>query len=250
MSEPIPKQYYEEYWAAGFSGWLPGGVTINRFEEKLLASLIPRYSKVLDFGCGDGSRAGSFLRSNECSYLGADVSETAVAKCRGKGLEAIRFSPEARLPLDDDAFDTVLSFEVFEHLFDPQAALRDIRRVLSTGGCLVGSVPNSVYVANRLLMALGHFSPGGSPATSLRAPWKDPHIRFFNKRTLLSCLSEAGFRKCVVIGRDFSLRDFPVLYRSASAAGQLLVASGRPFAFLGKWWPSVFSARLYFAAHK
>jgi SAM-dependent methyltransferase len=250
MSEPVPKPYYEEYWAVRRSGWSPTGQAINRFDEKFLARLVPHKSKVLDFGCGDGSHAGTFLHSNECSYLGVDVSEVAVAMCRRKGLEAIQYSPEARLPFDDEAFNVVLSFEVFEHLFDPQTAARDIGRVLCAGGRLLGSVPNSVCVANRLLMALGQFSPGGSPVTSLKAPWKDPHIRFFNKRTLLSFLNEAGFRNCVVFGREFSLRDLPVLYRSGSRAKDLLVACGRPLASLGKWWPSLFSGRLYFVAHK
>jgi SAM-dependent methyltransferase len=250
MTGQLQKQYYEQYWDSGLSGWSPAGVTISPFEERLLTRFIPRNSRVLDFGCGDGSHASSFLLSNECSYVGVDVSATAVAMCRRKGLEATEYSPEAPLPFGGDSFNSVLSFEVFEHLFDPQEALKDIRRVLRSGGYLIGSVPNSVYVGNRLLMAAGQFSPGGSPATSLRAPWKDPHIRFFIKQTLLSFLNQAGFRECVVIGRDFSLVDFPVLYRSVRAARGMLVACSRPFAPVGRWWPSFFSATLYFAARK
>ena len=250
MTGQIQKQYYEEYWDSGLSGWSPAGVTISTFEEQLLTRLIPRNSRVLDFGCGDGSHAGPFLLSNECSYVGVDVSAAAVSMCRGKGLEATEYSPEAPLPFDGESFNSVVSFEVFEHLFNPQEALTDIHRVLRSGGYLIGSVPNCVFVGNRLLMAAGHFSPGGSPATSLRAPWKDPHIRFFSKQTLLSFLKQAGFKQCVVIGRAFSLVDFPVLYRSVQAARQLLVACSRPLAPLGSWWPTFFSATLYFAARK
>lgn len=250
MTDQIAKQYYEKYWHEGLAGWSPVGVSMSPFEHELLRRFIRPYSRVLDFGCGDGAHAGSFLLSNQCSYTGVDVSESAVAMCRGKGLEAVGYSPEATLPFDSESFDNVLSFEVFEHLFDPQEALRDIRRVLWSGGRLIGSVPNSVYVTNRLLMALGHFSPGGSPATSLKAPWKDPHIRFFSKRTFLSMLKETGFRECLVFGGEFSFIDFPVLYKSAGTARRLILACSRPLGPLGKWWPSLFSARLYFAAQK
>ena len=243
-------EYYEQYWATGLSGWSPTGVKLSRFEEELLASFVPPRSRVLDFGCGDGSHAASFLVSNQCTYLGTDVSETAVAMCRAKGLDAIRSSSEAPLPFDGDSFDSVLSFEVFEHLFNPLGALKDIHRVLRSGKYLIGSVPNAVYIANRLLMTVGHFSPGGSPATSLKAPWNDPHIRFFSARSVRALLTEAGFRKCLVFGQEFSLGDFPVLYRSAPRVRQLVAVCSRPFASLGKWRPSLFSARLYFAAQK
>jgi 2-polyprenyl-6-hydroxyphenyl methylase/3-demethylubiquinone-9 3-methyltransferase len=250
MTGQIQKQYYEEYWDRGLSDWSPAGVTISAFEQQLLTRFIPRNSRVLDFGCGDGSHAGPFLLSNDCSYVGADISATAVAMCRDKGLDATEYTAEAPLPFEDERFDSVVSFEVFEHLFSPHQALMEIHRVLRPGGCLVGSVPNSVHVGNRLLMAAGHFSPGGSPATSLRAPWRDPHIRFFSKQTLLSFLNDAGFKQCAVTGREFSFVDLPVLYRSVRATRRLLAACSRPLAPLGRWWPSFCSATLYFVAQK
>jgi SAM-dependent methyltransferase len=250
MTGQLAKQYYEKYWNDGLSGWSPVGVSISSFEQDLLARFIPPGAKVLDFGCGDGAHASSFVLSKLCSYTGVDISQHAIAMCRAKGLVAVAYSPEAALPFDSHSFDNVLSFEVFEHLFDPEDALQEIHRVLRRQGHLIGSVPNSVYIANRVLMASGRFSPGGSPATSLKAPWKDPHIRFFNKETLLLLLRQSGFRECVVFGGEFSLIDFPVLYKSAGALRRLMVACSRPLGPLGRWWPSLLSARLYFTARK
>ena len=250
MTGQPAKQYYEKYWHEGLSGWSPVGVSVSPFEQDLLARFIQPAARVLDFGCGDGAHASSYVLSKLCSYTGVDISQRAIAMCRAKGLAAVTYSPETALPFGSDSFDNVLSFEVFEHLFDPEDALQEIRRVLRPQGHLIGSVPNSVYVANRMLMALGRFSPGGSPATSLKAPWKDPHIRFFSNRTLLLLLRQSGFRECIVFGGEFSLIDFPVLYKSAGALRRLMLACSRPLGPLGKWWPSLLSARLYFAARK
>jgi 2-polyprenyl-6-hydroxyphenyl methylase/3-demethylubiquinone-9 3-methyltransferase len=250
MSERIARQYYEKYWQAGLSDWSPVGITITPYEQKLLARFVPPAAKVLDFGCGDGAHAAQFVLSRRCCYTGVDVSQHAVALCRAKGLEAVPYAAGESLPFGAESFDNVLSFEVLEHLFDPEAALQEINRVLRPRGYLIGSVPNSVWLANRLLMASGHFSPGGSPATSLKAPWKDPHIRFFSKSSLSSLLMQVGFRECRILGSDFSLLDFPVLYKSGGFFKRAIGVGGWPFARLGKWWPSLFSPRLYFVALK
>ena len=44
------------------------------------------------------------------------------------------------LPLQDEQFDVVTSFEVFEHLSAPWVAIREVARVLRPGGRFVGSV--------------------------------------------------------------------------------------------------------------
>ena len=250
MTDQLAKPYYEQYWRDGFSGWSPIGIAITAFEQDLLSRFLHPSARVLDFGCGDGAHASSFVLSKQCRYSGVDVSEQAIAMCRAKGLDALTYSPDASLPFDSGSFDNVLSFEVLEHLFDPAAALGEIHRVLQPQGRLIGSVPNSVFLANRLLMVSGSFSPGGSPATSLKAPWKDPHIRFFNKHALLRLLNETGFTGCRIFGTEFSLIDFPVLYKSAGAARRLIQGGSRPLGWLGKFWPSLWSARLYFVAQK
>jgi SAM-dependent methyltransferase len=250
MNNQFAKPYYEQYWRDGLAGWSPIGISITALEQDLLSRFLRPTARVLDFGCGDGAHASSFVLSKQCRYSGVDVSEHAVAMCRAKGLGALTCSPDAALPFDSASFDNVLSFEVLEHLFEPAAALREIHRVLQPQGRLIGSVPNSVFFANRLLMVSGSFSPGGSPATSLRAPWKDPHIRFFNKRALLRLLNVAGFTHCRVLGAEFSLIDFPVLYKSAGAARRLIQTGSRPLGWLGKSWPSLWSAKLYFVAQK
>jgi SAM-dependent methyltransferase len=240
--------YYEKYWDEGISSWSPKGVRASSFEQQLLCHFLQSSSRVMDFGCGDGSHVGPLVKALGCSYVGLDVSSSAVGLCRKGGLDAIEHNPESPLPFESKTFDCVISFEVLEHVFNAELAVQEIHRVLREGGCLVGSVPNSVHLGNRLLMALGHFSPGGSPETSLKAPWKDPHIRFFNKRSLLAFLRQTGFRECSVLGMQFSFANLPWLYRAKGATRTIAEICSLPLHFLGRRWPSLLSTRLYFTA--
>jgi len=53
-----------------------------------------------------------------------------------------------RMPIENERFDTVLSFEVIEHVPDPRQALAEVYRVLKPGGKLVMSVPHLMYLHN------------------------------------------------------------------------------------------------------
>ena len=54
------------------------------------------------------------------------------------------------IPEPAESFDAVMCIEVLEHLSDPPAALRELSRVLKTGGMLIVTAP---------FCALTHFSP-------------------------------------------------------------------------------------------
>jgi len=50
------------------------------------------------------------------------------------------------IPVADGRFDAILCTEVFEHLPDPQRALRELARVLKPGGCMLLTAPfRSLY---------------------------------------------------------------------------------------------------------
>ena len=244
------REYYDAYWTDGIDRWHAVADEVGTFEERFLSPHISAGCRVLDFGCGDGAHVGGYLVSRGCQYVGLDISEAAVSACRGKGLAAEVCKIDEPLPLSDGRFDLVVSFEVLEHLFSPADVLDELRRLLRPGGRLLGSVPNAVYLGNRVLMMLGHFSPGGTPATSLKKPWIDPHVRFFSKRTLSRLLKETGFQDIRVVGRPFSLTQLPVLFRAPRASSRILDSMSAPLGPLGSLWPSLFSYRLYYSAQK
>ena len=52
------------------------------------------------------------------------------------------------MPWRDEAFDSILCFQVLEHVPDPERALREYCRALKPGGVLILSVPHLAYLHN------------------------------------------------------------------------------------------------------
>lgn len=240
------QEYYGDYWAKGQDGWSARAVSIVPAEVAHLRRHIRKGMRVLDVGCGDG-RLAPVLTSLGADYSGIELSESAVRFCREKSLAVTQCDITQRWPIPDASYDAAVSFEVLEHLFMPGACLAEARRAVRPGGIILGSVPNVACIANRLLLLAGIFNPGGSPATSLRRPWEDAHIRFFTRCSLHRLLAtELGLSDVTVSGAPFSWLDLPALYRLGGAARRILELGSLPFAPLGRLWPSLFSNRLYF----
>jgi SAM-dependent methyltransferase len=248
MNSPSGRTYYDDYWREGLGEWTPRGVRATTLERRLIDCHVGPEARLLDFGCGDGTHLGEYVRGTARCYTGVDISAEAIALCQSRGLQALQCEPEGVLPFPDEAFDAVCSFEVLEHVFRPDTAVQEIVRVLVPGGVFLGSVPNAAFVGNRVLLGLGYFNPGGSPTTSLYQPWADPHIRFFTKRSLADMLKGVGFREVAVLGRPFSLLQLPVLYRTRAWMRAGLGLVSRPLTGAGRLFPSLFSDKLYFVA--
>jgi methionine biosynthesis protein MetW len=188
--ESTVRGYYDRYWSGG--GFNPSDPCDLRFRGILARYLAPDAS-VLDLGCGDGTGHGVWIAERVGSYRGADVSGSAIESARARGLEAVVVEEAHRLPFGDGAFDVVVMSEVLEHLFAPQDALLEVRRVLRSGGLLIASVPNCAYWRRRVdLAVLGRWNPLGDDK-SVSQPWRDPHIRFFTLTALMRLFATHGF---------------------------------------------------------
>lgn len=251
MSNPSSDPpFYDRYWRDGLGDWSARRPAVSAPERALLERFVAAGQSLLDIGCGDG-KVARLLQPRGITCRGLDVSAEAVALCREQGFDAAVHDLARPLPVPAASQDAITVFEVLEHLFLPQEAVREMARALRPGGHLIGSVPNAVHGAHRLLMLAGRFNPGGSPATSLRAPWRDPHVRFFSPRTLRAMLAEvAGLEVVRISGSPFSLLDWPVCYRARGGLRAALAAASRPLAWLGAVAPGWWAARLYFVARR
>ncbi|HJQ41480.1 MAG TPA: class I SAM-dependent methyltransferase [Jatrophihabitantaceae bacterium] len=102
--------------------------------------------RVADIGCGDDGfiDLGLAVRGKPKVLVGFDLTppdiDTLAREAAAHGIATLppdlRFarSEELSIPADDASFDIVVSWSAFEHISDPVAILREIRRVLTPDG--------------------------------------------------------------------------------------------------------------------
>jgi SAM-dependent methyltransferase len=142
---------------------------------KECAGLIEPGDRILDVGCSSAWLAPITLNKGFTEYVGLDrvIDGPEAASGHVKFVEGSVLA----IPFGDGAFDAVSLFDVIEHL--PKGtelqALREIRRVLATGGKLYFSTP--------------HASPIHSPFDPV---WIFGH-RHYRRHTVRRLLEAAGF---------------------------------------------------------
>jgi ubiquinone/menaquinone biosynthesis C-methylase UbiE len=106
----------------------------------LLDSLAPGLD-LLDVGCGPGNITIDLAkRVSPGRAIGIDaaatVVDTATAAAKERGITGVEFrvADVYDLPFDDASFDVVHAHQVLQHLADPVAALREMRRVCRATG--------------------------------------------------------------------------------------------------------------------
>jgi SAM-dependent methyltransferase len=148
--------------------------------------------RVLDVGCGTGRHSFASWKSG-ASVVAFDIAiddlndvaatgKAMVEAGEVESLEGGAVGGDAyHLPFCDQSFDVVVVSEVFEHLADDLAAMRECARVLRPDGVFVVTVPRTGPEAiNWLLSKEYHSNVGG-------------HIRIYRRRQLTARLGDAGF---------------------------------------------------------
>jgi methionine biosynthesis protein MetW len=140
--------------------------------QHAIAELVPRGSRVLDLGCGDGALLAHLQAARGCSGYGVEIDDANVLACVQRGVNVIQLNLDQGLALFDDAsFDVVLQIDTLQHLRNAEVMLRETVRVGRVG---IVAFPNFAHWPNRLSVL------GGRMPVTKRLPyqWYDtPNIR-------------------------------------------------------------------------
>jgi len=114
----------------------PDYLIMNRLRKALIKYIPNMTGRVLDFGCGCKPYKEFFCVDD---YIGLDIQNEAHPHLN-EDIDII-YDPNSSFPLADNEFDSVFSTEVFEHVFNLEHVLRELRRVLKINGMLLISTP-------------------------------------------------------------------------------------------------------------
>jgi SAM-dependent methyltransferase len=110
------------------------------FARKALYDSIKFYSPdikgiTLDIGCGSKPYANMFLTEK---YIGMDIE---ISGHNNVNSPVDIFYDGITIPFKNDYFDSIVCFEVLEHVFNPDDFLKEANRVLKPGGSAIFTVP-------------------------------------------------------------------------------------------------------------
>ena len=144
----------------------------DRKDMELIAELVPKGSRVLDLGCGNGELLALLRDTRGCSGYGVEISDENVLACTKRGVDVIQLNLEEGLAVfEDQSFDVVLQLDTMQHLKNTERMLMETARVGRMG---IVSFPNFAHWPNRLRIVTGRM-----PVTkTLPYEWYDtPNIR-------------------------------------------------------------------------
>jgi len=171
---------------------------VRRSAEKQAAFLLPHLRpgmKLLDCGCGPGSiTIGLAKLTAPGTAVGVDNDPGEIGRAQKvateQGVNNVQFKTGNvyELPFADGAFDACFSNALLDHLSDPIAALREMRRVLKVGGVLgVRTADRDGYLLTPSNPLFEKFSQWGEKRKN------DQGVSVRIGKTLRAMLREAGF---------------------------------------------------------
>lgn len=187
----IPTFYKEDLAAISSYRRLVGH---QRFIKRIKRHLPAEANKrLIDIGCA----SGSFLYACQkqlpgVKLFGLEYDERLIktAISNVPNAQITRGSSED-LEFENDSFDVVTSFQVIEHVYDPESMAREMLRVLKPNGILVITTPNLSGLGRRLERSAWH-------------GFRDDHVSLKSYDDWCSLFSLVGFKEIATRSTFFS----------------------------------------------
>jgi len=170
-------------------------VTVKRYNE--LLDYFEKYRKnnrILDVGCG----IGYFLdvaKERGWNVYGTEYAKKAIQICTEKGISMKQGKLDS-FNYENGFFDVITSFEVIEHINNPQEEIKHIKTLLRPDGIFYCTTP-SFNSLSRLIL--------GSKWNVILYP---SHLAYYTRKTLSILINNSGLKKIKIITTGFSITRF------------------------------------------
>jgi hypothetical protein len=127
-----------------FTSAISGQIEIEHLHRYFLARELCRGKDVLDIASGEGY-GSAFIAQVARSVIGVEIDAEVVAYATvAYGRPNLKFAQgDARaIPLEAGSVDVAVSFETIEHLYEQDAFIAEVRRVLRPDGIFIVSTPD------------------------------------------------------------------------------------------------------------
>lgn len=151
-------------------------IKVNYIEKYLQGS------KILDAGAGYCYYSEWLVQT----HPGLEVTSLDQLDLAGNGYRFMQADFESPISLDSEQFQTILAFDIVEHIANEHLFVKELFRLCQSGGVLIGSVP--------------HDDDNFLPAYNLTFKHRRDvtHKRYYLPETITRVLSDAGFTVCMV----------------------------------------------------
>lgn len=174
---------------------------VNKIKTDLL-KVMPG-DKILDIGCSYGEQARMIAKLG-FKVIGIDSSKKSIdkfdklSKKIGLGCKGL-VGDVKKMPFKSNFFDAVIATEVFEHISNPQVAIKESIRVLKRGGIACIAVPT---IMSEVIFRKIH--PNWEKNSG--------HINVFAKKDILSILVKSGFKILKTENQNFEWSIFWLIH--------------------------------------
>lgn len=202
---------------------------------KLILFGRPHHGQWLDVGCGPGT-IYSDPRTRPTRLSGIDGNLAALEIARRSAVNPIASDISRALPIRPGCIDTVVLFDVLEHVYYPSQLVSEARDTLRNDGAILVMVPNHFDLPGRVSIVRG----SGIVHRHHRASAKEYfHIRFLRDHEWRAMFEESGLK--VVQSHYFFFGTDRYPYR--------LLPSGLRKALVRRW-PDLFSPKFGYELRK
>tara|TARA_X000000368_G_scaffold139478_1_gene109696 strand:+ start:22528 stop:23118 length:591 start_codon:yes stop_codon:yes gene_type:complete len=121
--------------------------------SKIINNWVLEESKVIDFGCGDGSLLEELIKTKNVLGYGVEINDFKIAECIAKGVPVIKQDIDKGInEFESSNFDLSIMARSIQCLKNPNLALQ---RMLNLSKRCVVTLPNLGYWKCRLNLAVG-----------------------------------------------------------------------------------------------